>query len=31
MILNFKWSSSEECIPQQQELKFIKWMTHAMT
>ena len=31
VILNFKWSSNEECIPHIQELKFIKWMTHAMT
>jgi hypothetical protein len=31
VILNFKWSSNEECIPHLQELKFIKWMTHAMT
>jgi hypothetical protein len=31
VILNFKRSSNEECIPHQQELKFIKWMTHAMT
>jgi hypothetical protein len=31
VIFNFKWSSNEECIPHQQELKSIKWMTHAMT
>ena len=31
VILNFKWSSNEECIPHLQELKCIKWMTHAIT
>ena len=31
VILNFKWSSNEESIPHIQELKFSKWMTHAMT
>ena len=31
VILNFKWSSSEESIPYLQELKIIKWMIHAMT
>jgi len=31
VILNFKRSSNEECIPHYKELKFIKWMTHEMT
>ena len=31
VILNFKWSSNEECTPHIQELKFSKWMAHAMT
>ena len=31
VILNFKWSSNEECFPHLDELKIITWMTHAWT